>query len=474
MSFRIVRNDITKVKADAIVNTANPEPVYGGGTDSAVYRAAGIGRMLAERRKIGRIRTGEAAVTPAFALPAKYVIHTVGPVWNGGYSGEYEALASCYRNSLEAARRLGCGSIAFPLISTGVYGFPKDRALSIALKEISDFLDKHEMDVTLVVFDRKAYELSSSLAADVREYIDEHYVEKQRKEEYGAEDGNFLRRRRHPLFDREMSEEKAAPVFPKQGISAPNAPLEDMPAFLEEDFFRDYFGSDDMPHSAAGNKRETFPSSAARAEEEKSASFPARAEEEKSAVSAARAEEEKSVVSAAKPKGKPSPPFSAAKPERKPSSPSAAEARGKTGPASPGRPCTDLLRPQKGSLARPSLSDVMRHMGESFQERLLRLIDERGLTDSEVYKRANIDRKLFSKIRCNADYTPKKRTAVALAVALELNLDETLDLLRRAGIALSPSSKFDLIVEYCIENQIYNTFEINALLFEYEQPMLGC
>lgn len=173
MSFRIIRNDITKVTADAIVNTANPRPTYGGGTDAAVYKAAGADDLLTERRKIGNIAVGEAAVTPAFRLHAKYIIHTVGPVWQDGNHGEFEALASCYRKSLLLARKLGCGSIAFPLISTGTYGFPKDKALDIALAEIRDFLKSDEMDITLVVFDREAFVLSKPLTDDVRQYIDE-------------------------------------------------------------------------------------------------------------------------------------------------------------------------------------------------------------------------------------------------------------------------------------------------------------
>ena len=195
MPFRIIRNDITKVRADAIVNTANPEPAYGSGTDGAIYRAAGEEKLLAERRKIGRIKTGEAAVTPAFALPAKYIIHTVGPAWLDGNHGEFEELASCYRKSLLLARQLGCESIAFPLISTGVYGFPKDRALQIALEEIEEFLSANEMDVTLVVFDKSSFDLSSSLVAEVGQYIDDHYAEEQHTKEHSGFFGQSRRRR---------------------------------------------------------------------------------------------------------------------------------------------------------------------------------------------------------------------------------------------------------------------------------------
>ena len=191
MPFQIIRNDITNVASDAIVNTANPDPVIGAGTDSAIYRAAGEEQLLAERKKIGPIHAGEAAVTPAFALPAKYIIHTVGPIWEGGSHGEFETLASCYRKSLLLARQLGCGSIAFPLISTGVYGFPKDKALTIALDTIRAFLEgtddeENEMDVSLVVFDKASFDISSALVDDVRQFIDDRYAAQMREEQMQA------------------------------------------------------------------------------------------------------------------------------------------------------------------------------------------------------------------------------------------------------------------------------------------------
>ncbi len=183
MPFQIVRNDITKVAADAIVNSANPKPIYAPGTDAAIYQAAGAEQLLAQRKKIGPIARGQAAVTPAFALQAKYIIHTVGPVWVDGEHGEFQDLANCYRNSLAKAEELGCKSIAFPLIATGVYGFPKDKALQIAISEISRFLMTNEMQVLLVVFDRKAFQLSGNLFADIESYIDEHYVARKRNME---------------------------------------------------------------------------------------------------------------------------------------------------------------------------------------------------------------------------------------------------------------------------------------------------
>lgn len=343
MPFKIIRNDITKVKADAIVNTANPEPRYASGTDAAIYKAAGAEDLLAERKKIGRIAPGEAAVTAAFLLPAKYIIHTVGPAWIDGNHGEYDILRSCYRKTLLLADQLGCGSIAFPLIATGIYGFPKDQALDIALSVIREHLEDSDLNVILVVFGRSSYQIAAGLTEQIEEYIDENYVSGRSAEEYG--------------------EPWESPSGARHRCSLP-----EQERFIGNGYM-DYIPSD--------------------------------------------------------------------------------------------------------GVAALTLEDVVNNLGESFQTRLLRMIDERGMTDPEVYKRANVDRKLFSKIRCSENYIPKKKTIVALAIALRLNLDDTKDLLASAGLILTNNSKADVIVRFCIENGIYDIFEVNALLFKYHQPILG-
>ena len=329
MPFQIIRNDITKVSADVIVNTANPHPVIGNGTDSAIYAAAGKERLLAEREKIGEIAPGECAVTPAFGLSAKYIIHTVGPAWIDGNHGEREILHSCYAKSLGKAAELKAESIAFPLIATGVYGFPKDEALNIALSEIGKFLLIHEMNVILVVFGSKTFELSAQLVGSIDEYIDEHQERALLETEYAG--------------------------------------------WTADDFER-------WRRNAQRHPAETIP---------------------------------------------------------------------------------------------PNLDQMLDDAGDTFQQRLFKLIDASGMDDVTVYKKANIDRKVFSRIRCKKDYKPSKKTAVAFAVALELTMPEMLDLLSCAGIALSKSDKFDLIITYCVQNGIYDIFEINAVLFEYGQPLLG-
>lgn len=353
MSLEIIRNDITKVHADAIVNTANPMVAIGYGVDTAIYEAAGKEELLAERRRIGVMHPGEIAETPAFNLNAKYIIHAIGPAWEGGTNGEVETVAQCYRKSLEKAKELECESIAFPLLASGTYGFPKDVALKTAVSEISGFLFNHEMTVYLVVYDKESFEVSGKAFNDITEYISENDV----KESEPAFDCISQHRSRRDessiLFNRE--EQSAESIF------------------LSEE--ADYYPLEDMSIEVA--------------------------------------------------------------------------------------------------LPDEDIDDIIRRKEETFQEYLFRLIDRKGLEDKEVYKKANIDRKHFSKIRSNVNYNPSKRTALALAIALELNLDETKDLLLRAGIALSRSNTFDLIMEYCIDHHITDIFEINCILFKYDQPMLG-
>ena len=331
MPFQIIRNDITKVRADVIVNTANPKPQIGSGTDSAVYAAAGADALLEARKKIGDIAPGQAAVTPAFHLPAKFIIHTVGPAWLDGQHGEKDILRACYENSLALAAELKAESIAFPLIATGVYGFPKDEALNIALSEIGKFLLTHEMRVILVVLGKAAFALSEKLMGSIDAYLDEHQVRELENAEYA--DGRILE---------EYRRRRAAQQYA-------NAP-------------------------ASGSGQ--------------------------------------------------------------------------------------------------TLEEMLGSAGDTFQQRLFRLIDASGMDDVTVYKKANIDRKVFSSIRCKKDYKPSKKTAVAFAVALQLPMQEMLDLLACAGITLSKSDKFDLIISYCVRNGIYDIFEINAVLFRYGQPIL--
>lgn len=329
MPFEIVRNDIVNMKVDAIVNTANPRPIIGAGTDKAVYDKAGE-RLLLARKEIGDIAIGEAAITPAFDLDANYVIHTAGPIWRDGKSSEEALLASCFKNSLRLAKEKECESIAFPLISTGSYGFPKPLALQIAVREISSFLMENEMQVYLVVFEKQSFELSEKLFKSVSSYIDANYVSDKMNLEYGT---SKLRR-----FD------------------------------YEEMLLRE----------------------------------------------------------------------------------SSYEITSKMS----------------------NLDGMLNDLDKGFSETLLYLIDRTGKKDSEIYKKANVDRKLFSKIRNNADYRPSKATAIAFAIALELSMDETDDLLARAGIALSQSNKFDVIVRYFIENKKYDIFELNSVLFELDQPLI--
>ena len=335
MPLIIVRNDITKMPVDAIVNAAKESLLGGGGVDGCIHRAAGP-ELLAECRTLGGCKTGDAKITKAYRLPCRYVIHTVGPVWNGGSHGEREQLVSCYHTSLALAKEHNCETVAFPLISSGIFGYPKDQALRVAVDTIGEFLLHNDMTVYLVIFDRKAYQISGKLFADIAEYIDDHYVD------------------------------------------------------AHTDTRREYL-----------RRMSVFESHA------------------------------EAVCESAMP--------------------------------------TPMMAPK----AADGLDDLLAHLDAGFSETLLKLIDRSGKKDAEVYKKANVDRKLFSKIRNNPDYKPSKSTAIAFAIALELDLDETRDLIARAGYALSASSKFDVIIEYFIKQKKYDIFEINEALFAFDQSLLG-
>ena len=327
MPLQIVRNDITKMKVDAIGNAANESLLGGGGVDGCIHRAAGP-ELLSECKTLHGCKTGSAKITKGYKLPCKYIIHAVGPRWQGGQQGERELLMSCYQTSLMLAREHGCESIAFPLISSGIFSYPKDQALKVAIDTISSFLLENEMMVYIVIFDRKAYQISGKLFADIAAYIDDRYVE-----EHSDNRSERLRR---------------------------------MKAFrMEEPALYD-------------------------------------------------------------------------------SSPKAA-----------------------------TLDEALGQIDESFSEMLLRKIDESGMTDAQCYKKANIDRKLFSKIRSDKFYKPSKPTVIAFAIALELPLEEMKDMLMKAGFALSRSNKFDIIVEYFVEQGNYNVFEINEALFAFDQSLIG-
>lgn len=380
MPLKIVRNDISKVKADAIVNSANKNPICGGGAEYHIYNAAGYDDLLKAREQVGPLKVAQVAVTPAFALEAKYIIHTVGPKWKGGDSGEALALANCYRGALDKAQQLGCQSIAFPLISSGVFKFPKDSALRIALDAIGEFLQTNEMDVMLVVFDRKAFEVSEELSSDIQAFIDDNYVQ----DKYSAVHRYVVGRWRN------------VPDELDEGLCD-----------IEE------FGNipAEAPHRIM-DKEESI-------DEEDSAD-----ECEKLCMNEVR------------------------------------------------KPLACAM-PNKSIESARSLEDILVDPGETFCAKLFRLIHEKNQDDVEVYKRANLDRKHFSKIRSNVNYKPTKKTALALAIALHLDMDETTDLLARAELALSPSNRGDLIVKYFIERQKYDIWEINSMLFKFGQPTLG-
>ena len=342
MPLQIIRQDITKMRVDAIVNTTNEEMIGYSGVDLAIHTIAGA-ELDAECAKLAPLGLGQAKLSGAYGLPCKYVIHTSGPVWRGGLVGESIILRSCYIESLKLAVKTGCRSVAFPLISSGVYGYPKDQVLKFAIQTITEFLFDHELTVYLCVFDKESYSFSQKLFSDIQEFINDEYVDEH-----------------------------------------------------DEDFYETFDGSiDEMPMAKC--------------------------------IQAPM--------------------------------------------------CADAMMPRKretSSAAGKSLREYMKQMDRSFQEMLFDLIDESGMTDVECYKKANVDKRTFSKIKSNKDYKPSKQTVIAFAISLQLDMDTTQELLATAGFTLSRSKVFDKIIRYFIHNGNYDIFEINEALFEFDQVLLGC
>jgi len=331
MPLHIIRQDITKMQCDAIVNAANNSLLGGGGVDGAIHRAAGR-QLLEECRTLGGCATGDAKITKGYNLPCKYVIHTVGPIWRGGNNGERSLLRSCYKASLALAKEYGCQSVAFPLISSGIYGYPKDKALQVAVETIGRFLLENEMTVYITVFDKASFEIGEELFDEVAEYIDDNYVGERSDEEL------FGRRRSIPM----MSDRFEA--------------------------------------------------------------------------------------------------------------------------------CYSLGMPRKREV---DLLELLANVDDTFAVTLLKLIDVKGMTEVECYKKANVSKQTWYKIMNEKNYKPSKNTVISFAIALKLSLEETKHLLSTVGFALSKSSKFDIIIEYFLVNKEYDIFIINETLFKFDQVCLG-
>ena len=472
MPFSIVRDDITHVKADAIVNAANEMLRQGGGVCGAIFSAAGARKLQKACDKIGHCDTGSAVATPAYALPARYVIHAVGPIWHGGMQGERDFLAGCYRSSLELAASLKCRSIAFPLISTGIYGYPKREALDVAQDEIRRFLDKHEMDVILVLYDNGAMQLADDLRMRVERYIDDVYVGahayiSQRQQWEGEafdlptmnETASWTMDADFGASNFEFFEDRADLEMLAPGAAEPSFNA-DVDATGSERAKRSYCSScgalldptatfckrcgtpvEHIDEPALGAKKPRESSSAP------NVSVGAPATPHVLSAPSAPKPYESSVPSAA---------------------PSALPPLGAPAPSAP----REAGNRRQVRLPRP-LRNLLDHLDSGFSDTLMAMIDERGLKDSEVYKRANLSRQHFSKIRSNPHYQPKKNTVLALAVALQLSPEETSLLLERAGFAFSHADQRDVIVEFFIREGIYDVFQINDALFAFDQPLLG-
>ena len=347
MPLHIIRQDITKLKCDAIVNAANNTLLGGGGVDGAIHNAAGR-ELLEECKTLGGCDTGDAKITKGYKLPCKYVIHTVGPIWQDGQHGERFLLRSCYKNSLRLAKENNCETVAFPLISSGVYGYPKDKALSVAVESISEFLFENEMTVYIVVFDKASYKISEELFDDVAEYIDDNYVY-----------------------------ENEAPYLRRPSI-------------------RGSYSYSMLPlHSPIAQERRAIGCD------------------------------------------------------------------------------EDFLSICEDKEIDASLEKMLEEIDDNFAVTLLKLIDLKGMSDVECYKKANVSKQTWYKIMNEKNYKPSKNTVISFAIALSLSLDECKKLLETVGFALSKSIEFDIIIEYFFLHKIYDIFKINEILFAFDQPCLG-
>mgnify|MGYP003275650922 CR=1 FL=1 len=360
MPFQIVRNDITHMNVDAIVNAANPRPIIGYGVDHGIHQKAGK-ELLKARKVIGDIPFGNAEITPAFDLNAKYVIHAVSPIWKDGTQNEVTLLSNCYTRSLQLALENNCESIAFPLLSAGNHGFPKDIALQTAVNAISQFLMQHDMDIYLVVFSRNAFALSEKLFHSIQSFIDDNYTHEKFLEEYGVRDKNDVR-------EKELEELR----FSMHQRRLYSMAYEDISDCSVDELL----------------------------------------------------------------------------------------------------PCSPLSSATIDSKGR-TLEDLIDEMDETFSEALIRMIDQKGFADPDIYKRANISKQHFNKIKNNKDYKPNKNTAIALAVSLKLNLDETKDFIGKAGYALTHSSKSDIIVEFFINEGKFNVIDLNTALYTFGENTLN-
>lgn len=415
MPFLLIRQDITKVHADAIVNPANTCLEQGSGTSRAIYLAAGEEKLQEACGKIGYCDLGKAVITEGFNLPAKYIIHAVGPMWTDENSKEYMTLYSAYTESLKLAKSYELESVAFPLLSSGNNGFPKREALKVAVSAINEFLLENDMLVYLVIYDKKSLEISHKLFASIEEYIDDHYI--QEKNEGFSERVELSmkvdERRRSPFKWRRrktkkdaVSKDETQPLTSTESPYFPQAVKNNAPNVNSTDFETEFLLLEDEVDEFFEKSSETSKANY-KTKKESSSKL------EQSSIWKSKREKKE------------------------------------------------------------GLEKLMEHSEETFTQMLLRLIDERGMTDAEAYKKANVDKRLFSKIRSNIYYTPSKKTIFCFAIALKLSIEETEELLKKAGYAFSNCFKFDVVISYFIENKKYDIFEINEVLFQYDLPVLG-
>ncbi len=432
MPVTFIRGDITKLKVDAIVNAANNQLRGGGGVDGAIHAAAGAEQLHAFCKTLGGCPTGEAKLSPGFNLPAKFIIHTVGPVWQGGAFHEKTLLTSCYLRSLELAQQNHCKTVAFPLISAGAYGYPYDDALQIAYDTCQRFINetKADMEIYIVLYLR-----GRNYNAHVRRHTD---YSRFPGTDMFRQIAEYIRDNYH--FDAEEAKQdtQAEEISVVESLT-----LHDVNACMSCDEIS--FEPEDIePPVKPKRFAKRVKKSASEDAVKKKISFSKAISEERTAPEPDEAKE-----------------AAMGRASAMESAPSAAG--GKRSASSMLRHWLEEDYQPAAKLPKPGDFSVE----ETFTQRLLRFMKEKNMDSPEVYTEACIDRKHFSKILSNIHYQPNKNTAVRLALALKLSPEETDAFLNAAGFALSRSKITDLVISYCISHNQRTVWQVNGILEDY-------
>ncbi len=489
MSFKIVRGDITKMNTEAIVNTASSYPEVTSGCELAIYIAAGYDELLTYRKeKIGVILEGDIFITPGFALQAKYIIHAVCHFNVNGRHNDEKKLRSCYSNSLNFAKKHGIKSISFPVISTGEFGYSLEEGIRIAVTEIKNFLAISEMEVYLVVFDDEVTSIGYEIFSKLEEYIEQFY------------EGNKVS---GDIKSSSKKEQYTDQALDQREDKSPETAIDSIPA--QENSFYDGFSesieqsieSKDNPYRTEEPHLKRKGTFCCRATQKPKAlkiinppknNNPSDKSSPSSIVDDFLDDIEENVLNDANENILDEVEEDIYLPSKSDKySRSIWKRSGNIENVHAHKTSSKRLDDELDWLDRHDYYGIyedeiddqilklearMEHLSDTFSQYLLYLISQKGLENADVWKNALVDKKIFSKIKNNPDYHPTKLTALCLCVGARLDIDETVELLARAGYALSPCDKTDIIFAFYLENGIYNMVSLDIQLEEHGLPCI--